>query len=230
LSVEEVFQVAAAIIASVGGAAVIFAVLSAWIGKIWANRLMQRDIARHQEDLERLKSELKRLESEHSVRFARLHERQAEVIASLYEKLYQFNIALHRLLFEYQHREIREDLDRRFYLNKREEWILVPGIHTLRPEESERIDEVSKAATDIHVFYGTRKLYLPASCCTLMDRLSSLAAFVATSYQNIALKDNDGNLLVHPDVKRVWDAAIQTIPQLLAELEKEFRLALGAAD
>jgi hypothetical protein len=109
LSVEEAFQVAAAIIASIGGSSVIVAALSTWIGKIWANRLMQRDIARHQEDLERLKSELKRLESEHSVRFARLHERQAEVIASLYEKLYQFNIALHRLLFEYQHREIRED-------------------------------------------------------------------------------------------------------------------------
>ena len=191
---------------------------------------MQRDIAKHAETLEKLKSELKRLESEHGVRFARLHARQAETIAALYEKLYQFNIALHRLLFEYQHREIREDLDRKFYLNKREEWDLVPGIHTLRPEESERVDDVSRTANEIHVFYGTKKLYLPASCGALMDRLSSLAAFVATSYQNIALKDNEGNLLVHPDVKRVWDAAIQTIPQLLTLLEKEFRLALGATD
>ena len=59
-----------------------------------------------------------------------------------------------------------------------------------------------------------------------MDRLSSISAFVASSYQNVALKDNDGNLLVHPDVKKVWDAALETIPTLLDELEMNSGLHL----
>jgi len=228
MDVNEVFQIAAAVIAAVGGASLIVVGASAWLGKVWANRLMQEDIAKHNEVLANLNSNLKKLEAEHQVRFSRLHEKQAEVIATLYDRLYHFNGSLQRLLFEYQHREIREDLDRKFYLNKREEWKLVPGIHTLRPEESERINELSKITSELHIFYGINRLYLPTKCCALMDRLSSISAFIASSYQNVALKDNDGNLLVHPDVKRVWDAALETIPALLSELENEFRSALGA--
>lgn len=228
MDVNEVFQIAAAIIASVGGASLIVAGASTWLGKVWANRLMQQDIAKYNELLANLNSNLKKLEAEHQVRFSRLHEKQAEIIATLYARLYHFNASIQRLLFEYRHREIREDLDRKFYLNNREEWDLVPGIHTLRPEESERVDELSKITSELHLFYGTNRLYLPKKCCVLMDRLSSLSAFVASSYQNVALKDNDGNLLVHPDVKRVWDAALETIPTLHSELENEFRSALGA--
>ena len=33
--------------------------------------------------------------------------------------------------------------------------------------------------------------------------------------------------LVHPDVKRVWDSATETIPSLLEQLEDEFRTVIG---
>ena len=158
MSVNEVFKIAAAIIASVGGASFIVAGASAWRGKVWANRLMQQDIAKYNEALANLNSNLKKLEAEHQVRFSRLHEKQAEVIATLYDKLYHFNTSLQRLLFEYQHREIREDLDRKLYLNRRDEWELVHGIHTLRPEESERVSELVKITLELHLFYGTNRL------------------------------------------------------------------------
>ncbi len=228
MDVTDVFRIAAAVIASVGGASVIVAGASAWLGKVWADRLMRQDIAKHNEVLSSLNSNLKKLEAEHQVRFSRLHEKQAEVMATLYDRLYHFNVSIQRLQFEYRHREIREDLDRKFYLNKREEWELVPGIHTLRSEESEWVNELSKITSELHLFYGTNRLYLPKKCCALMDRFSSISAFVASSYQNVALKDNDGNLLVHLDVKKLWDAALETIPALLSELEEEFRSTLGA--
>jgi len=40
-----------------GGAAIVFG-LSSWLGKVWANRIMVADRARHAEDLERLRASL----------------------------------------------------------------------------------------------------------------------------------------------------------------------------
>ena len=45
-------------ILSIGGGAVVVAAMSSWLGKLWAQRLMQKDIAKHAADLEALKSEL----------------------------------------------------------------------------------------------------------------------------------------------------------------------------
>jgi len=47
------------------------------------------------------------------------------------------------------------------------------------------------------------------------------------NYHNVAIKDKDGNLWVNPEVKRVWDGAVATIPGLLTLLEREFRDLLG---
>jgi hypothetical protein len=53
-----VFNVAAAIIASVGGAGVILLALAGWLGKVWAARILEEDRAKYQSELERLKGEL----------------------------------------------------------------------------------------------------------------------------------------------------------------------------
>lgn len=58
-----------------------------------------------------------------------------------------------------------------------------------------------------------------------MRENSKTASF--TNYQNVALKDEKGNLYVSSEVKKVWDKAIETIPQLLSLLEVEFRDILG---
>lgn len=223
----DALNIGSAVIASVGTSAVLIFGLSGWLGKVWADRLMQGAVAKHNQDLERIKSDLKKLEAEHNIRFARLHDKRADVISTLYEKLYDFNGALHRLLFAYQGREIREDIDRQFYLKKRESWDLVQGIHTLSEEEAATVEHLSSCVKDIYAYYGANRLYVPIGCCVLMDRFNNLAGYVAVNYSNVALKDNDGNLLVHPDVKRIWDGAITTIPALMTELESVFRQTLG---
>ena len=188
---------------------------------------MQATLAKHSKDLEEIKSEFKKLEAEHNIRFARLHDKRADVISTLYEKLNTFNAALHRLLFAYQGREIREDIDRKLYLRKRESWNLVEGIHTLSENEAEHVERLSDCVKDIHAYYGASRLYVPVACCALMDRLTNLAGYLAVNYSNVALKDDEGNLLVNPDVKRIWDGAIATIPALMNELETQFRQTLG---
>jgi hypothetical protein len=50
---------------------------------------------------------------------------------------------------------------------------------------------------------------------------------MAMMYQNVAIKDEEGNLLVDPIVAEFWEKAGNRIPQLQASLEAEFRVLLG---
>lgn len=52
MSASDAFRVALAIISSVGGAAIIILGLSSWLGKVWANRILEQDRAKYARDLE----------------------------------------------------------------------------------------------------------------------------------------------------------------------------------
>jgi hypothetical protein len=54
--VSEAFENALAVLTALGGGGVLVVLLSGWLGKVWANRLMQGDIAKHAKDLEEIKS------------------------------------------------------------------------------------------------------------------------------------------------------------------------------
>lgn len=54
----EFFKFIGAILASLGGGAVILLAFSSWLGKVWAARLMARERARHEKDLENLRNDL----------------------------------------------------------------------------------------------------------------------------------------------------------------------------
>jgi hypothetical protein len=56
MSVSDIFITAGAILGSIGVGGVTVAALSGWLGKIWANRLMEQDRAKYAADLEALKS------------------------------------------------------------------------------------------------------------------------------------------------------------------------------
>ena len=143
------------------------------------------------------------------------------------EKLFDIQGLLLRLRFEYSHREIREDNDRKYYRDKRETWQLEPGIDTLRPEEVEQIEALNSSLTDFYKFFKRNRLYFSDAVCDLIDRFATLGSYQAMNYENVALKDKEGNLLVNPRVKETWDLAAEKTPELLSLLESEFRAMLG---
>lgn len=55
---KEVFTVASAIFASIGGAGVIILGLSSWLGKVWANRILESEKKEHNKEIEHYKSRL----------------------------------------------------------------------------------------------------------------------------------------------------------------------------
>ena len=83
---EDTFKIVTAMLTSVGGAGVIIFGLSSWLGKVWANRILEKE-----------KSELARITKEHEIRFSELHLERAQTIKKLYvelDDLYQSMISL----------------------------------------------------------------------------------------------------------------------------------------
>jgi hypothetical protein len=58
MNYQEVLEIGAAVIASLGGAGAIVLASSSYFGKIWANKLMESDKAKYARDLESLKNDL----------------------------------------------------------------------------------------------------------------------------------------------------------------------------
>ena len=58
MSIDEIFKISGAILGSVGGAAVIIVGLSSWLGKVWANRILEKDKLAYSSELERIKNQL----------------------------------------------------------------------------------------------------------------------------------------------------------------------------
>jgi hypothetical protein len=158
---------------------------------------------------------------------ASLHAKRAELIAEIYKRVFNLNRSIQMVMFEYGRREIREELHRKYEQPKKGPWELLPGIDTLEESEEKRVKELSDLSRQFYEFYGTNKIYLSPQVCDLIDRFSTLTAYMAMNYQNVSIKDKSGELMVNPQVKEVWDKAIETIPILLDALEKEFRALLG---
>jgi len=65
---QDLLNIALTVIGTIGGAGVIILGLSNWLGKVWANRLMQKETAAHSHALEKLRTELLRDSETHKVK------------------------------------------------------------------------------------------------------------------------------------------------------------------
>ena len=98
MTFSEIVEIGASVIVSLGGGGAIVFGLSGHLGKLWADRAIEnqrqeharinREVT-HQLGLltEQRKQALQMVALEHQVRFSKLHEKRAEVIAELYKQL-----------------------------------------------------------------------------------------------------------------------------------------------
>lgn len=85
MDIEVVFQLAAAVLVSVGGGGVIVLGLSGWLGKVWAERLMARETQNHRVELEKLRAELQTAADRHAQNYRHKIELYKEVANPLIE-------------------------------------------------------------------------------------------------------------------------------------------------
>ena len=60
MSMADTFELASSILVSIGSGGVIVASLSAWLGKVWAEKLMAKESAAHNNQLEELRAKLQK--------------------------------------------------------------------------------------------------------------------------------------------------------------------------
>jgi hypothetical protein len=99
MTASDVFSIAAAVVGALGGGAAIVFALSSWLGKVWANRLMEADKARHVRDLKALESQLSRASEDRTRKLESLkrhYERQIEEFyGPLFNMVHQVFVANH---------------------------------------------------------------------------------------------------------------------------------------
>jgi len=222
------------IVNTLGGTAILVSAM-AWLARSLIGQYLNKDIERFKSDLkansdkevESLKAELKLEIDKASFQFNTLHFKRAEVMAKLYEMFDDLYGNTRLLLFEFERRQNREDLERKHEAEHRKPWELVAGIHSLTEDEKIKIDLVGTSARDLYAFYRSHKIYFPSEICSEIDRFLSLTFYTASNYQNVAIKNENGELMVNPKVKELWEDAYRTIPGILNDLENRFRSLLG---
>src|SRR6266404_4781240 len=140
------------ILLAFGGNAALLAILG-WLGKSLLDTLITRDTKQFETDLkakadmaiETLKSDLELKTIEHQVRFSKLHERRAEVIAELYG---YFVEALWSA-----------------------ESFLTPMEWAGEPNKAEKHREAMNELVRLYRFFDKNRIYLPPEICAALEKL-----------------------------------------------------------
>ncbi|GJQ50485.1 MAG: hypothetical protein H3C64_05265 [Candidatus Kuenenia stuttgartiensis] len=95
--VSEVFSIAGAMIGSVGGAAFIIVALSTWLGKVWANRILEQDRLKYASGLEQIKNKLNSERERSQFVFSLYFEGQFKIYNDLWAALVELQYGVERL-------------------------------------------------------------------------------------------------------------------------------------
>jgi hypothetical protein len=197
--------------ATVGGGGVLLAA-SAWLLKAVLTDKFARDAeafksrlkAEADIEIERLKSSLQMTALEHQVRFSKLHERRAEVIAEIYEGMVGV-----------------------FWDGQR--FVLAGGGQGDQGRREE-YNKTLKRTNDFALFVDTHRIYLPDGVCALLDDFVDVvrkAVIPVGVWGNIPFPDEETHKQWGKVVLSAYSAFETKIPTARRALEAEFRAILG---
>ena len=204
------------ILLAVGGNAAFLAVLG-WLGKSLLDKLIVRETKQFESDLkaktdaaiEQLKSDLQIRSIEHQVRFSKLHEKRAVVIAELYEHVV---VAL-----------------------REAESFLSPMEWAGEPNKKEKYREAINKLVDLYRFFDKHQIYLPNQLCANLEGLVKATRWNVTKF-GVWVDYNDASLSPQSVKEKLeawdtaWDALQKEVKLARTALENEFRSLLGALE
>lgn len=199
-----------------GGNAALLAVLG-FLSKSILDKLIIRDTKQFETDLkaksdatiEHLKNELQLKTIEHQVRFSRLHEKRATVIAELYGHLVE-------ALWE-------------------AESFLSPMEWAGEPNKKEKHKTAVNKLVDLYRYFDKHRIYLPTELCASLESLViQVRSHVVHFGVYVGLDEKTLNEHTHTEKEKAWnsgwDAIKNQIPLARHRLEGEFRALLGASN
>lgn len=90
---SQIWGVAGAVLVALGGGGAIVLAMSSWLGKVWANRILQDEKAKYEAQFAVLKSALDKQIHAHNVAASRIDADRAQAIRKLYSALIAWNEA-----------------------------------------------------------------------------------------------------------------------------------------
>ena len=200
------------ILLAVGGNAALLAVVG-WLGKSLFETIIARDTKQFEMDLkakadiaiETLKSDLELKAIEHQVRFSKLHERRAEVIAELYGYLVEALWAA--------------------------ESFLSPIEWAGEPKKEEKHVSAMNKLVDLYRYFDKNRIYLPPEICASLEKLVTDVRGHVIHF-GVYVERNYGNAdHVAKEKNAAWDegwrAIKDQVPNARAALEAQLRALLG---
>lgn len=116
MNLQEIFATAGAVVVSLGGGGAIVVGISSWLGKVWANRILENQKAEHQKEIEGYKSELqKELERLNAIQDKALYiskvqyDNEYRIYQEIWQKLHKCTVASVRLYPGYEEMPIDKE-------------------------------------------------------------------------------------------------------------------------
>lgn len=172
------------------------------LGTAWIDRMAENHKAQLRADSERelaeLRSDLEKEATEHRIRFSRVHEKQAGVIAEVFGRL------------EHLHMAFRQ-------------WVAI-----MKPASSDMNDLADKAVEayqDFQRFYYENAIWLDRQTCDAINEiLGKLWDVLVDMTFDVNAKGypKDGKIM-----KSAFKTVTQVIPKARGELDRKFRAVLG---
>ncbi|HEF5787543.1 hypothetical protein WK80_25810 [Burkholderia multivorans] len=204
------------IIASLGGGAVVVGGLSAWLGKLWAERMLKEKQAQIDTALARANSALRIAERRHDIMYSALHEKRAHLISEVYTKL-----AIISNGFEV----LQNSLQRRYQaLSQASSEAEVTALfRDLPPEDAESLRQLQSTISGLWTIVVPNRIYFRPRTVKLLDTLLHDSRTAAHFYGSGAEPD-----LIDVLARALtWRRSYDNLQALTKELEMEFRSLLG---
>lgn len=202
------------ILLALGGNTILLAVLG-WLAKSFVSQLLTKDVEAFKSTLkaeaeaasQKLRHELEKASIEHQVRFSKLHEKRAEVIAELYSLLVQ------------AHWDISS-------------FVSPMEMHG-EPDKLEKYVAAMNSVADFYRYFDKQRIYIPENLCNQINEFVQEMRRKAIGF-GIYVHYDDKTLLDHTYKEKqkawadAWEYLDQKVPDAKIALENELRGILGA--
>jgi|SRR3990170_5462565 len=184
-------EIIALIISSILGSATLFAVV-AWLTRSLIKHFFERDLVR-------FKLNLEKISFEHQIRFSKLHEIRAQIIADLYGRLYEFHWAVCAFLRDF---------------------------HKANPD-AQRVQKLDDKSYEFKDFFDKHRIYFTENICSKIDEIVNALYSAYVPLEAIAPSTDRNDKELKRDWIKCAKIVQEKYPAIRESLESDFRKILG---
>ncbi len=193
MNFNEYLYAMGAYLTAIGSGGLLVFGLSSWLGKVWANRILAKERSKFQQMIE-----------EHKVRFSALHEKQAFLIAELYQHLRKLDYGVRGVDF----------------------WLQFPS------DDEQHLfnacQKLSNAYVAAREHYESNQIYFNSALCNKINEIIELSSAITNQYYyNIDYTDINNREKAKTAAMDFLENNKDPLEEGIRLVEKEFRGLLG---